>query len=159
MPPQHYAEVVYAFLHGKMKFQQIYDIVTKYFANWGVEQVTYRYDGYKDGKLVKSITRTAVSEMHLSVRADSSVLHPDETYDVTRVELLALDDNDNRLAFANNAVRVTVEGPAKLIGPDCFALIGGDRAFWVRTTGGKGTVKITVTAENLGEQTIELQVE
>ena len=159
MPPQHYAEVVYAFLHGKMKFQQIYDIVTKYFANWGVEQVSYRYDGYKDGKLVKSITRTAVSEMHLSVKADSSVLRPDTTYDVTRVELLALDDHDNRLAFANNAVRVKVEGPARLIGPDCFALIGGDRAFWVRTTGGKGDVKITVTAENLGEQTVTLQVE
>ncbi|MBR5411198.1 MAG: glycoside hydrolase family 2 protein [Clostridia bacterium] len=158
MPPKHYAEVVYAFFHGKMKFQQIYDIVTKYFANWGVEQVTYRYDGYKDGKLVKSITRTAVSEMRLNVKPDKDTLSPAETYDVTRVELTALDDNGNRLAFANNAVKVEIEGPAKIIGPDCFALIGGDRAFWVRTTGGKGDVKITVTAENLGAQTIGIKV-
>ncbi len=158
MPPKHYAEVVYAFFHGKMKFQQIYDIVTKYFANWGVEQVTYRYDGYKDGKLVKSITRTAVSEMRLNVKPDKETLCPAETYDVTRVELTALDDNGNRLAFANNAVKVEIEGPAKIIGPDCFALIGGDRAFWVRTTGGKGDVKITVTAENLGTQEIGIKV-
>ena len=158
MPPQHYAEIVYAFLHGRLGFQKIYDIVTKYFANWGVEQLTYRFDGYKDGKLVKSITRTAVSEMRLLVTADSQTLCPDATYDVTRVELRAVDQNGNQLPFANNAVKVSVDGPARLIGPDCFALIGGDRAFWVRTTGGRGKVTVTVEAEVLGRQSLELEV-
>jgi beta-galactosidase len=158
MPPQHYAEVVYAFLHGRMKFQQIYDIVTKYFANWGAEQVTYRFDGYKDGVLVKSITRTAVTETKLSVSADSTELVEDDTYDVTRIELIARDGNGNQLPFANNACTVCVEGPVQVIGPDRFALIGGDRAFWVRTIGKSGTAKITVSAENLGEYTVLLNV-
>ena len=158
MPPQHYAEVVYAFLHGRMKFQQIYDIVTKHFANWGAEQITYRYDGYKDGVLVKSITRTAVTETKLAVKADCTELTEDDTYDVTRIELTALDGNDNRLPFANNAVKVTVDGPLSVIGPDCFALIGGDRAFWVRTVGRSGKATVTVEAENLGKYTLEINV-
>ena len=158
MPPQHYAQAVYAFLHGRMKFGQIYNIVTKYFANWGVEQVTYRFDGYKDGKLVKSVTRTAVNEVCLSAKADSTVLHEDKTYDVTRVELLALDQNGNRLAFADHAVKVTVEGPARVIGPDCFPLVGGARAFWVRTVGRTGKVKLHINADALGCEDVELEV-
>ncbi|MCH5199098.1 MAG: glycoside hydrolase family 2 protein [Oscillospiraceae bacterium] len=158
MPPHHYAEIAYAFLHGRMKFQQIVDIVTKYFANWGDEQVAYRYDGYKDGKLVKSITRTAVTETKLSVSADCYDLTEDETYDVTRVELLALDGNGNRLAFANNAVKVSVQGPVSVIGPDNFALVGGDRAFWIRTTGKQGKAKVIIEAENLGTYELEFNI-
>ena len=156
MPPQHYAEIAYAYIHGRMKFSQIYNIVTKYFANWGNEQVTYRYDGYKDGKLVKSVTRTAVNSLSLSVKSDSDTLVEKATYDVTRVELRALDQNGNQVPYANNAVSVTVDGPAKIIGPDKFALIGGDRAFWIRTAGKSGEIKVTVSAQDMGEQTLIL---
>lgn len=156
MPPQHYAEIAYAYIHGRMKFSQIYDIVTKYFANWGNEQVTYRYDGYKDGKLVKSVTRTAVNSLSLSVKPDSDTLVEKATYDVTRVELRALDQNGNQVPYANNAVTVTVDGSAKIIGPDKFALIGGDRAFWIRTAGKSGEIKITVSVQDIGEQTLIL---
>lgn len=156
MPPKYYAEVAYAFLHGRMKFSQIYNIVTKYFANWGDEQVTYRFDGYKDGKLVKSVTRTAVNELSLEVSADSSVLHEGDTYDVTRIELIAKDQNGNRVPFANNAVNIAVEGPAKVIGPESFGLVGGARAFWIRTIGKKGKITVKITGENFGTQTLTL---
>ena len=158
MPPHHYAELVYAFFHGKMKFEQMYALVTKYIVNWGAEQVSYRFDGYKDGKLVRSVTRTAVTETKLSAAADSTVLTEGATYDVTRVELAAVDGFGNRLPFANNAVKVTVDGPVKVIGPTCFSLIGGDRAFWVRTVGGAGKAAVTVEAEDLGTVTLELDV-
>ncbi len=157
LPPKYYAEVVYAFLHGRMNFQKIYDIVTKYFANWGNEQITYTFEGYKNGLLVKTITRTAVNKVSLIAKADSAVLHEGDTYDVTRIELRAVDQNGNQLPFANNAVKITVDGPAKVIGPDSFALIGGDRAFWVRTAGGKGNITVTVEAEGMETQTIEIE--
>jgi len=159
LPPHHYAEVVYAFFHGKMSFTQIYNIITKYFANWGNEQIAYRFDGYKDGKLVKSITRTAVSSTQLEVKADASVLTEDSTYDVTRIQLRLLDQNGNQLPFANNAVTVETNGVVDVIGPKQFSLIGGDRAFWVRTNGSVGEAEITITGENVGKQTITLTVE
>ncbi len=158
LPPHHYAEVVYAFLHGRMSFQKIYDIITKHFANWGAEQITYRFDGYKDGVLVKSITRTAVTETALALKADSTELIEDDTYDVTRIELLAVDGFGNRLPFADNAVKVSVEGPVSVIGPETFALVGGDRAFWVRTVGRSGKATVTVEAVDLGTYTVELNI-
>ena len=158
MPPQYYLKAVYALLHGRMSFEKIYTIVTKYFANWGDAQITYRFDGYKDGVMVKSITRTAVSGTVLSAAADSDTLIEDKTYDVTRVELLALDTNGNRLPFANNAIKVTVDGPLELIGPDVFALVGGDRAFWLKTAGKSGKATVTIEGENLGTQTLEFNV-
>ena len=158
MPPQHYIEVAYSFLKGKMTISQIVDIVTKYFANWGDEQVEYRFDGYKNGLLVKSVTRTAVSSQQLSVKADCDTLTEDKTYDVTRVEIICNDQNGNRLPFANNSIRVSVDGPVKVIGPDEFALVGGARAFWIRTTGKSGKATVTVTGENLETHTLEFNV-
>ena len=158
MPPVNYAKAVYGILKGKLKFQQIYDIVTKYFANWGAEQVTYRFDGYKDGRLVKSITRTAATEFILRAAADSLVLTEDKTYDVTRIELELTDGYGNRLPFSNNVVNVRVDGPARVIGPASFSLIGGDRAFWVRTVGRSGKAKITVESEGLAPTEIELEI-
>ena len=84
------------------------------------------------------------------------MLEEGATYDVTRVELVALDQNGNRVPFANHVINVKVDGPAKVIGPDSFALIGGARAFWVRTVGKKGEITLTITGENLPEQTVTL---
>lgn len=154
MPPQHYLEIAYSFLKGKMTISQMVDLVTKYFANWGDEQVEYRFDGYKNGILVKSVTRTAANGQSLAVKADCDTLTEDKTYDVTRIELMCVDQNGNRLPFANNSIKVEIDGPAKVIGPDEFALIGGARAFWIRTTGKSGEVKVKLTGENLGEKTL-----
>lgn len=154
MPPRHYLEVAYSFLKGKMTISQMVDLVTKYFANWGDEQVEYRFDGYKNGILVKSVTRTAANGQSLAVKADCDTLTEDKTYDVTRIELMCVDQNGNRLPFANNSIKVEIDGPAKVIGPDEFALIGGARAFWIRTTGKSGEVKVKLTGENLGEKTL-----
>ena len=158
MPPQNYLEIVYAYIHGRMSFGQMYDLIAKYFINWGDEQVTYRYDGYKDGKLVKSVTRTAVNSLSLEVKPDSDTLIEDKTYDVTRVELRCVDQNGNQVPYANHAIEVKVDGPAKVIGPDKFALIGGDRAFWLRTVCKSGTVTVTVTGQDLGEQSFTVNV-
>lgn len=156
MPPQHYLEIAYSFLKGRMKISQMVDFVTKYIANWGDEQVEYRFDGYKNGMCVKSVTRTAVNEQHLRVKADSDTLVEDKTYDVTRIELVCVDQNGNRLPFANNSIKVAIDGPAKIIGPEEFSLIGGGRAFWIRTTGKPGKITVNITGENVGTQTLSL---
>lgn len=159
MPPHHYLELAAGVVAGAIPIPRVVDIVTKYFANWGDEQVTYRFDGYKNGEVVKSVTKTAVLSKHLTATADSTTLVEDKTYDVTRIELLCLDQNDNVLPFANNAVKVSIDGPAKIIGPDHFALIGGDRAFWIRTIGKSGDIIVTIEAEGLNTQVLHLTAE
>ena len=108
---------------------------------------------------MKTITRTSVSETRLDAKADCDRLVEDDTYDVTRIELVARDQDGNRLPYCGETVRVRVTGPAKVIGPDVFSLVGGARAFWIRTTGRSGDVTVTIDAGDLGRQKLELPAE
>ncbi len=158
MPPQNYVKLAYAFLHGKMSVSETVDIVTKYFANWGDCQVEYKFEGYKNGKLVKSVTRTAVNSLDFTVCADKSELIEDETYDVTRIEVVSVDQFGNRVNYDNSLVDVSVKGEAEVIGPDRFALIGGARAFWIKTKGKTDDVKIIISVDGRGEKELYIKV-
>ena len=137
----------------------MFDIVTKYIGGWGNEQITYAFEGYIDGKCVTTVTRTAVTELHLDVKADCTVLKEEDTYDATRIQIIARDQNGNRVPFADSSVKVTVKGPATVIGPSEFPLVGGDRAFWIRTNGEKGDITVTVDAKNIGKVKLDLKSE
>jgi beta-galactosidase len=144
---------------GKIPFGRMFDIVTKYIGGWGNEQITYAFEGYKDGECVATVVRTAVTELHLDVKADSLTLKEGDTYDATRIQLIALDQNNNRVPFADSAVKVTVKGAAEIIGPTEFPLVGGDRAFWIRTNGQKGDITVTIDAKGIGKTKLQLKAE
>lgn len=158
MPPQNYLKIAYAFLHGKMNISEMVNLVTKYFANWGDSQVTYTFEGYKNGKMVKSVTRTAANSLDFTVKADKTELVEDETYDVTRIEVISVDQCGNRLPYDNSLVKVSIDGDAEVIGPDSFALVGGARAFWVKTKGKTSDIKVAVSVEGRGEKEIDLSI-
>ncbi len=115
-----------------------------YVSNWGGQRISFRFEGYKNGELVKSVTKSTLETSCLKVEADSSVLVEAETYDVTRIVLKATDQNGNTMSYANDAMTIETEGPIEIIGPKCIALIGGVRALWIKTKGssGKGILKI-----------------
>ena len=158
MPKKYFLMAGLGIVTSGMKIGDMVSLVEKYIGGWGDEQVSYRFEGYKDGQLVKTAVKTAVAETKLDVRVDNPELVEADTYDVTRVALTAVDQNGNRLPFASNAVTVHVEGPAEVIGPKSFALIGGDRAFWLRTKGASGEAVVTITVEHMGTYTCKVQV-
>lgn len=144
MPISGYFNLIAAFILGKMKFNDIYNLITKYIANWGDAQLTYTFEGYIDDKKVKTITKTATTKVAVKVEADSETLKIGDTYDVTRVSVNAVDQNNNKLTYVDAIVSLSTKGPVEIIGPKSFSLIGGSRAFWVRTTGEKGVGIISV---------------
>ena len=159
MPPTKFLKAGAAMVVGKIPFGRMFDIVTKYIGGWGNEQITYAFEGYKGGECVATVVRTAVTELHLDVKADSLTLKEGDTYDATRIQLIALDQNNNRVPFADSAVKVTVKGAAELIGPSEFPLVGGDRAFWIRTNGEKGDITVTIDAKGIGKTKLQLKAE
>ncbi len=159
MPPQNWLKVGAGMVVGKISFSKMFDLVTKYIGGWGDKQVSYTFEGYKNGKLVKTVVKSAVTELHLSAAADSYTLKQGDTYDATRIELTALDQNGNRAPFADIPCKISVKGPAEIIGPKEFSLIGGDRAFWIRTTGDTGDITVTIDAKSLGKTRLDLKAE
>jgi beta-galactosidase len=159
MPPTKFLKAGAAMVIGKIPFNRMFDIVTKYIGGWGNEQITYAFEGYKGGECVATVVRTAVTDLHLDVKADSLTLKEGNTYDATRIQIVALDQNNNRVPFADSSVKVTVKGPAQIIGPSEFPLVGGDRAFWLRTTGEKGDITVTIDAKGIGKEKLTLKAE
>lgn len=157
MPPQNWLKVGAGMVVGKISVSRMFDLVTKYIGGWGDKQVSYTFEGYKDGKLVKTVVKSAVTELHINASADSYTLKQGDTYDATRIELTALDQNGNRAPFADVPCKISVKGPAEIIGPKEFSLIGGDRAFWIRTTGEKGDITVTIDAKSFGKTRLDLK--
>ena len=159
MPPTKFIKAGAAMVVGKIPFNRMFDIVTKYIGGWGNEQITYKFEGYINDECVATVVRTAVTELQLDVKADSLVLKEGDTYDATRIQMVALDQNGNRVPFADSAVKVSVKGAAQIIGPSEFPLIGGDRAFWIRTIGEKGDITVTIDAKGIGKKVLKLKAE
>ncbi len=129
-----------------------------YVSNWGGERISFRFEGYKNNKLIKTVVKSTVESTRLLVLPDNKELTESETYDVTRVVLKAVDQNNNLLNYANDAVIIQTDGPIEVIGPKCIALIGGVRAFWIKTIGLAGKATVGISSEKYGNQVFGLVV-
>jgi len=91
-------------------------------------------------------------------------LLPDDTgliadgADTTRVVLRVTDEFGAIRPFANDAVKLDLQGPSEIIGDNPFALVGGTGAVWIRAKQEAGTVKLTATHPFLGSQQIEIEI-
>jgi len=122
--------------------------------HWG----DLRLEGYIQEKLV--ITK------HYSGKGIDAkfVLLPDDTNliadgaDTMRVVLRVTDEFGAIRPFANDAIKLDLQGPAEIIGDNPFALIGGTGAVWIRAKQEPGTAKLTATHPFLGPQHIEIEI-
>lgn len=158
IPPHYYALAGAGIVLGGLKISDIVKLVEKYVGNWGDEQVEFKFEGYKDGELVKTVVKTASNTVKLDIRADSCELEQGDTYDVSRVVVCAVDQNGNRLPYCSEALTLVPSGAVDLIGPDTVSLIGGDVAFWVRTNGKKGKGKVAICTAHYGVYEVQFDV-
>ena len=126
----------------------------KAIGNWG----DLRIDGYLHGKQVisKRFSGKGVDQK-FTLLPDDTNLNADGA-DSTRVVLRVTDEFGAIRPFANDAVKLVVEGPAVIIGDNPFALIGGTGAIWIRAKEQPGTVTLTATHPQLGTQQLRFEI-
>jgi len=124
------------------------------FHKWG----DLRLEGYLQGKL-------AITKNYSGKGVDTKfTLLPDDTSlsgdgaDTTRVVLRVTDEFGNIQPFANDSVKLDVEGPAEIIGDNPFTLIGGTGAIWIRAKEQAGKVRFSATHPVLGKQEVAIEV-
>ncbi len=125
------------------------------FHKWG----DLRLEGFIQGKLV--ITRKYSGkgvDMKFALLPDDTNLTADGA-DTTRVVLRVTDEFDAIRPFANDAIKLEVEGPAEIIGDNPFALVGGTGAVWIRAKEQAGKARLTATHPVLGKQQVEFTIE
>jgi beta-galactosidase len=123
-------------------------------AKWG----DLRIEGYLGGKQVIAKTLSGKGiDQRFALLPDETQLNADGA-DTTRVVLRVTDEFGAVRPFANDAVRLQLEGPAVLIGDNPFALVGGTGAVWIRAKQQPGTVRLTANHPVLGTQQIQIEL-
>jgi beta-galactosidase len=124
------------------------------FHKWG----DLRIEGYMQGKLAitKRLSGRGVDTKFLLLPDDSELMA--DGADSTRVVLRVTDEFGNVQPFANDAVKLELEGPAEIIGDNPFSLVGGTGAIWIRAQQTPGTVQLKAIHPSLGTQQAEIKL-
>ncbi|HPR94879.1 MAG TPA: glycoside hydrolase family 2 TIM barrel-domain containing protein [Thermotogota bacterium] len=126
------------------------DLYSKYFAGWGSASTEYRFEGFKNRKCVVSQKKSQVFKPELVVEIDNESLIEETTYDTTRIVLKLKNEYDDDIIYSNEVFVLSVEGEAEIIGPRLISLIGGSRAFWIKSIGKTGTAVLKIESERFG---------
>ena len=118
----------------------------------------FRFEGVINGQIAATVIKAPVTKTKFKVNVSSSRLIHGETYDVTRIEIAAVDSNDNRISYYNDCLSVTCDGALEVMGPDVIPLVGGGAAFYLRTKGGRKQANVKVATQSMGEFEIPLSV-
>jgi beta-galactosidase len=129
---------------------------------WGSDIEDAVFTGYVGGKAVieRRFAKNPVP-VALELKADSSELRaqgPGEAWDAMRVVLRLVDRCGNHLSFAFDPVKLSVEGPGRIVGPSEFSLLGGMSALWLRATGA-GTIRLRAHTPRLESKVLEIVAE
>jgi len=117
-----------------------------------------RIDGFIQGKQVISKTMSGRGvDRKFILLPDDTQLTADGA-DTTRLVLRVTDEFGAVRPFANDAIKLEIEGPAEIIGDNPFALVGGTGAVWIRAQEQPGTVTLTATHPQLGKQQVQFEL-
>ncbi|WP_237154733.1 glycoside hydrolase family 2 protein [Oryzibacter oryziterrae] len=123
------------------------DYPNEEFGHWGMGWQNVTFTGYVDGKAV------CKADFVADPVASALVVAPDApqiiTGDSLPVIVRVVDQVGNRLPYMFEPVRVTIEGPGELVGPELLSLVGGSTGFWVIARGA-GEIRVCVTHAGLG---------
>jgi beta-galactosidase len=124
------------------------------FGKWG----DLRIEGYIHGKQVvaKNYSGKGVDAKFDLIPDDRELIG--DGADSTRVVLRVTDEFGAIQPFANDAVRLEMEGPADLIGDNPFSLIGGTGAVWIRAKEQPGRVRLKAIHPHLGTGVVEIEI-
>ena len=141
-----------------MKMTDSVALYNKYIGDWGGTSTVYRFEAIKDGKVVKTIVKEPMKNMHFDVTLSDTVLEEKNSYDVLALRIRALDDNGNQMFFFQDPVTIETEGPVEVIGPKVTCFRGGMTGTYIKSVGKTGEAKITLSNPQLGTKTISINV-
>ena len=132
-----------------MKMDDAVKLYYKYISNWGTSSTEYKFVAVKDGKEVKTVIRKPVKRPYLNIEVSHNELIDIQTYDVASIKIKAIDEYNNLLPYYQESVRIKVEGPIEVIGPDVFPLRGGMGGTYIKTLGKSDKAKVLIECNDI----------
>ena len=158
LSPADYLRMAYTMVRYKLTYDDAVKLYGKYIGNWGGEATVWRFDALECGKVVASVTCCPSSKLHLEVTASSVTLEEKQSYDMAAIRIRVLDEYGNIAPYAQIPIKLSIEGVAELVGPDVVTAEGGMAGTYIRTSGQRGTAKLTVSTDQTEPATVEFIV-
>ena len=158
---KHYLKIGLFMRRNKMKFSDLIDLFLKYSAGWGESEDYFEIAGFINNEEAVRRKFGAGSLSALTIEADDQKFNartPAGTWDSTRIVFRLTDEYGNVMPYASEYIKIELEGPAEVIGPELTAFTGGVYAAWLKTTGAPGKVKVKASCSRLESETIEIEV-
>ena len=127
-----------------MKYDDAYRLFGKYIGNWGGEGAVFKFEAVSKGKVVKTVIKTTVKDIHITAEADHTELCEDTSYDMAAVRIKICDQNENVMPFFSLPLPLKAEGPIEIVGPKQAMIAGGMGGTYIRTKGVEGNASLTI---------------
>jgi beta-galactosidase len=148
------------FLRKHITFEKLSGWFYKYESTWGEIVNTFEVKAYQGDKEVAHEVFSPSVRFDYDLKVSKTALVNADTYDVSRVSILAVDQNHHQLHYAFDPITFETQGPIQVLGPTTASIKGGSLAVYVRSlkTAAKTTAKLTLKTP-LGPKTIEFSVD
>jgi beta-galactosidase len=141
-----------------MTADDIYRLYGKYIGNWGDKSTVFRFEAYRDGKLVKEVSLSPFESAVLTAEVDHTELVEETTYDVAAVRLCITDQNGRVLPYYFGVVNTEITGDIELIAENPVILRAGMGGLYVRTKGEEGKASLTLSVSGCESVTVDFTI-
>lgn len=130
----------------------------KYVSNWGSRATAYKFEGYQNNELVKTIYKGPQYLDYIKLSVSTNELITKDSYDVCKITLEAIGNLGNRVDYAFDSFKIETNSDIEIIGDSIISLIGGVRSFYVKSKVKNGLGKVNIINDKYKFDTIILQI-
>ncbi len=158
LPLKYKALFAYVMMRYHMSFSDGYDLYGKYVGNWGGEATKWRFDAMKDGKVIRSVTKSPGSSLHIEATISSNILHEGETYDMCAIRIQIKDENNNIAPYAQLPITIQTSDNLEIVGGNIVVCEGGMSGTYLKTNGNVGIGTVTLSSDGLSSITFNIEI-
>lgn len=158
IPLRLYPTILNLLLFHRMKIKEIESLYTKYVGNWGIKNVSYRFEGIKNNQVVKTVIKEEAKKVFLDCKISHTLLKEEESYDCALIRLKAVDQNHNILSYFNEAITIETTDNLEIIGSSNISFKGGMTGLFIKSKGIEGAGFVRIKSSYFDDVAIELKV-
>ena len=123
-----------------------------------IEQSTFAFRVYKNDEWVTTETFAPPKTFDLSLDVQKNQLVNGPTFDVSRIHIKYVDQNNHVMETANFGLHIDLEGPISLLSEkEIVTLKAGQCSIWVRSHKKLGDAKVKISVEGI-EKIVEFKI-
>ena len=158
MPLKDKLKMLSLMMRKVIEFSDAAELFSKYLANQGENPTIFKFEGYVEDELVKTVYKGHMTKSNILIEPDRVNLVHGDTYDLVRVVVKMVDDFGNVLDYANESFIVESSDSLEVIGGNLKSLIGGSIGVYLKTKTVEKSATVKFKFNNYPSQELKFEI-